>query len=54
MFFSDINECIDEEHPHGCHANAICTNTPGSHLCMCQGGFEGDGYEGAGFTGCTG
>jgi len=39
----EINECIDEAHPHGCNENAFCTNTPGGHFCTCNDGYEGDG-----------
>ncbi|CAB4007669.1 fibrillin-2-like isoform X48, partial [Paramuricea clavata] len=35
-----INECVLL---HSCHANATCTNTPGSFLCACNAGHTGDG-----------
>ena len=41
LYSADIDECIGQT--HGCNENAICTNTIGSHACVCQHGFEGDG-----------
>ncbi|XP_071804456.1 uncharacterized protein [Asterias amurensis] len=38
---SDVNECSDGS--HGCHMNADCTNTQGSHTCTCRDGYIGDG-----------
>ena len=42
-FFSDIDECALNS--HNCSENADCTNTQGSHICSCNSGFSGDGYE---------
>ena len=43
MFHSsaDIDECEDDI--NSCHPDALCTNVPGSHVCRCRKGFEGDG-----------
>ena len=41
-YSADINECTygsDE-----CSAHAMCINTPGSYLCICDVGFIGNGY----------
>jgi hypothetical protein len=37
----DCNEC--EEHTHGCASAATCTNTYGSHECVCKPNHYGDG-----------
>ena len=43
----DVNECsrmfTGVIGAHVCDPNADCTNTPGSHICTCKGGFTGDG-----------
>ena len=31
--------------PGGCHKDATCTNLPGSHQCMCNDGWVGDGIS---------
>ena len=39
---ADINECVigsDE-----CDVNAMCVNTLGGYLCMCNVGFIGNGF----------
>ncbi|MBI5544626.1 MAG: choice-of-anchor D domain-containing protein, partial [Deltaproteobacteria bacterium] len=40
---TDINECLTSN--GGCHANATCTNTPGSRTCACNAGYTGDGFS---------
>ncbi|CAJ0929764.1 unnamed protein product, partial [Ranitomeya imitator] len=40
---TDINEC--GQNNGGCHANAKCTNLPGSLSCACLSGFSGDGVK---------
>ena len=42
--FTDIDEC--ENNP--CDVNALCVNTPGTHICDCNIGYSGTGYN------CTG
>ena len=44
--FLDLDECILNS--HSCDANALCTNTHGSHNCACKTGFSGDGRSCAG------
>ena len=41
--FADIDECILGL--DNCHDNATCTNSIGSYTCMCNDGFEGNGYQ---------
>ena len=41
----DIDECVEQS---PCDDNAVCTNTPGSFTCVCNGGFSGNGMT------CTG
>ncbi|CAI4230798.1 unnamed protein product [Auanema sp. JU1783] len=36
----DIDEC---QKANICHADAICTNTPGRYFCQCKKGYSGDG-----------
>jgi len=40
QIYLDINEC---ERHHDCSINGECTNTIGSHTCVCNSGFLGDG-----------
>ena len=47
IFVSDIDECSED--PESCHENANCANTPGSFVCSCLPGYEGDGIDS-----CTG
>lgn len=44
-YLLDINECNGD---HGCHVNAACRNTPGSFVCQCNNGYQGNGFD------CTG
>ncbi|KAM4690530.1 nidogen-2 [Rhinophrynus dorsalis] len=37
----DLDECTQNR----CHPDASCTNTPGSFSCVCNNGFEGDGFQ---------
>ncbi|CAH1798472.1 unnamed protein product [Owenia fusiformis] len=37
----DVNECLLGK----CHANATCTNLPGSYKCTCYAGFHGNGFN---------
>ena len=41
LIYLDINECATGT--HNCLANAACTNTPGSFICVCNPGFQFDG-----------
>lgn len=41
FIFTDINEC--DNGGNSCHVNAICSNVPGSYVCRCIRGFQGDG-----------
>jgi len=40
---TDIDECADGT--AGCHAEATCTNEPGSFVCECDDGWVGDGMQ---------
>ncbi len=40
--FSDIDECSMDSHT--CDLYATCMNTMGSYECMCNMGYEGDGF----------
>ena len=46
FLFSDIDECCQKQ--GACHKDARCTNTPGSYVCECSNGYQGDGHT------CTG
>ena len=41
LFYLDTNECLQNS---TCHPNATCTNIEGSYICMCETGFDGDGF----------
>ena len=38
----ELNECSDP-FLNACHMNALCTDVPGSYVCNCLAGFEGNG-----------
>lgn len=46
ILVADDNECLRNN--GGCSENAGCINMPGGARCVCDNGFEGNGYE------CTG
>jgi hypothetical protein len=37
----------------GCHANAVCTNTPGSFTCACSPGYAGNGFACEAINNCA-
>ena len=41
IFYTDVNECMNDQHTCDLHAN--CTNTDGSYTCACIDGYTGDG-----------
>ena len=42
MFFKlDTNECLQNL---SCHPNATCHNSEGSYVCICDTGYDGDGF----------
>ena len=41
--YLDVNECDVSDPMHDCHGNATCTETFGSYICTCNGGFSGPG-----------
>lgn len=46
----DINECKRKNPP--CHAQATCTNLPGTFNCSCNVGYTGDGFTCADINEC--
>ena len=40
-YFLDTNECLENS---PCHRNATCNNIEGSYMCMCDTGYNGDGF----------
>ena len=44
IFFTDVNECANRTH-NNCDENAQCTDTPGSFICTCNPGYEGNGLN---------
>ena len=49
--FSDINECTLRT--DSCDPNATCTNLDGSHACICNDGWKGDGTNCSDADECT-
>jgi len=49
---SDINECLQDN--AGCSQLAACINAVGTFHCVCDDGFEGNGFvcHGTKFIGC--
>ena len=43
IVYTDIDECNDGSHV--CNANPNCTNTNGSHNCICKEGYFVDGQS---------
>ena len=41
---ADVDECVRPGLGQ-CGPGAVCKNTPGSFLCVCQEGFVGDGHN---------
>ena len=41
VFCLDTNECLQNS---SCHPNATCNNTDGSYMCICDSGYNGDGF----------
>ena len=41
---ADTDECATEA-DHTCDENASCINVPGSYICVCNDGFDGDGVN---------
>ena len=39
FLLSDIDECLNVS----CHVNADCLDSPGSYICRCKTGFNGNG-----------
>lgn len=40
---TDIDECAMGT--HDCHPMAFCNNTPGSFICICPTGYQGNGRK---------
>ena len=51
IFAIDTDECSTGA--SACDAHATCSNTPGSYDCICDEGFEGDGFDCAQTDACV-
>jgi len=48
LSLTDVDECVVNN--GGCSLNADCTNTPGSFICTCLGGYTGNGFTCSGIA----
>ena len=44
VLLSDIDECEGGLNLTNCDVNAHCINKDGSYDCICNSGYEGDGF----------
>ncbi len=43
LLLLDFDECSNDTQT--CGVDATCINTPGNYSCVCNTGFDGDGYH---------